>query len=456
MYGWRHIPSWCAATPDNGDANAAACRQFALCAPVGALCVSGGALVPGVGVALGFPPGVGPGSGLRYVTLPQYLAPTTPVLLEDFESAAEWSPVFCSVSDDTAQRKSGAQGIKQYTDDSKTASTMSKTTTLDLSNFTHFRYRAYNYAETDNIDAIRLYLAQDSFSKWYSVSETAWHTMWNAYQVDRAAFLAEFSPDWAQPFTNIRLRINSAVDVRPQVTFDTLQAFESKPLPAIMLLFDDSRISTYTQAFAYLQPRRIPATSYTITSQIGTAGNMTTEHLLALDADGWDVGNHSHSHVNFTTLTQSQIEDELTAAQAVLDGLGLTRASRHVAYPYGGFNGTTIAAMAAAEMLTGRITLNTRQPICPPSDNYTIECQNIADTTTLAQARGYIDQAIEDGTVCALLWHSLTETPASEAEWSIANFQALVDYIVSQHIQPITISQFYALQSGPIQVVQPW
>ncbi|HEX9028069.1 MAG TPA: polysaccharide deacetylase family protein, partial [Anaerolineales bacterium] len=122
--------------------------------------------------------------------------------------------------------------------------------------------------------------------------------------------------------------------------------FRSRGNGYAMLCFDDSQASTYT-GLTYLKDRGRVATIYTITGTIGNTGYHTAAHLLELDAAGFAIANHTHSHTNLTTLTEAQQETELSGGRTDLEALGLTRASRHVAYPNGASNADTLTAMAA-------------------------------------------------------------------------------------------------------------
>jgi hypothetical protein len=47
------------------------------------------------------------------------------------------------------------------------------------------------------------------------------------------------------------------------------------------------------------------------------------------------------------------------------------------------------------------------------------------------------------------LLHSIIETPTVSAEWSIANFQSLINYIVSLKIKCVTIDEWHEGLTDP-------
>jgi peptidoglycan/xylan/chitin deacetylase (PgdA/CDA1 family) len=81
---------------------------------------------------------------------------------------------------------------------------------------------------------------------------------------------------------------------------------------------------------------------------------MNSSQLLELNNNGWDIANHTKSHVYLGALTQAEVEAELNDCKVFLDGLGLSRASLHVAYPFDDYSGNTLAAMAEWGAKTGR------------------------------------------------------------------------------------------------------
>lgn len=209
-----------------------------------------------------------------------------------------------------------------------------------------------------------------------------------------------------------------------------------------MIAFDDCKTSTYSEAFAYMQTKGVKGTTYCIQNLIGTAGYMTEAQLLEVNAAGWDVGNHTATHQQLTSLPQADQQTELSGCANYLDGLGLTRASKHVAYPGGYNDATTHAAMLATGMLTGRTTVSgSFHP--PVANNYALKAAGVVATTTLDQAKAFVTNAQAIDQAVILIFHDITATPGTY-DWSITNFQAFIDWIAAQGYRTLTISQLYA------------
>lgn len=214
--------------------------------------------------------------------------------------------------------------------------------------------------------------------------------------------------------------------------------------PGVLFTFDDGLSNTY-DGLTYLKNNSLIATVYAIGSEIGTAGNLTAAQLLEMNAAGMAIGNHTRDHTNLTTLPEADQEAQLSGGKADLDALGLTRASSHIAYPNGASNADTITAMRNTRMTTGRIVDPAAQ-ICPAVvDLYQMPTTSgtIVTATTLADLQAGITAAINAGKCYILLFHGLADIPGGGGEWSNANFNALVDWIVAQGYRTMTINDLY-------------
>lgn len=395
---------------------------------------------------------LGRGGEKRWVSVPQYLLGFPPVLVEGFEDVANWSVVAGTADNNLIEKTSGVQSIKTLSG-LGTSCQITRSTGLSFSADGNIRLDIYIHDPTVDPTSIFFYLAsQTNFSKYFipSVTPAGWHLGWNTLNFIPSMWSNDSTGDiWNEPRVAIRIRNNASPGETPYASFDSLYTISS-PIPAVVIVFDDGDISQYTTAYPIMQAHNIPGTAYIITGIIGDSGIMNSTQLGELYIGGWAIGNHTNTHTDLTTLTQEQIESEFTVAQGILDGLGFSNTSKHVAYPYGSYNATVLDAMTAAGMLSGRLVDATRNPVLPKSDMRLIECKNIANTTSLATAKGYIDTAHTRGETVFLLFHKIVASPSTATEWATADFQALIDYIVAKPIQPMTIDEWYRANYGSV------
>lgn len=210
---------------------------------------------------------------------------------------------------------------------------------------------------------------------------------------------------------------------------------DPSPPDIILFTFDDGLVSTYAEAFPVLDAAGIMGTVYINSSTIGTDGYLTEEQLIDLDAAGWDVGNHTATHQKLGLLaTQAEQEAEIAACRDYLDGLGLTRASHHLAFPNGSFNGDTRAACIATGMLTGRGYLKQSQtiPFDPLNFNGAIDLyEGLSLDVVKAQT---ITTELKRLTV--YVYHTMWPDGAEQ-------FAEIVAWAKSLNVPIVTISQLY-------------
>lgn len=225
----------------------------------------------------------------------------------------------------------------------------------------------------------------------------------------------------------------------------------------LMISFDDNNLSQYTLAYPLIKAKGMVASCYIISDCINASDKLTSTQMQELYATGWDICNHSKTHSHLDSMTQQQVEeDELEACKMALDYLGLTRASKHVAYPYGEYDGNIIAAMDHWGAKSGRIVTSAynlyEQGVYNLGFPFKINAIVIRNTTKLADAKSYIDLALTLNVSVTLLFHNFVEANPGEFDWLIADFSELLDYIESLDLQTLTIDEYYRLYSGPITV----
>ena len=137
----------------------------------------------------------------------------------------------------------------------------------------------------------------------------------------------------------------------------------------LLLSFDDGYRDNYTNAYPIMHEFKAPGVLYVATSLIGgrneNAGAIhdmcTMEELKELhDVGHWDIGSHTHNHVDITTLTAEQLHFEASESQKILLQNGIKYGPNHFCAPYWKTNTETEHILAqyyrsfraSAELLT--------------------------------------------------------------------------------------------------------
>ena len=140
----------------------------------------------------------------------------------------------------------------------------------------------------------------------------------------------------------------------PVAIADTLRSGAPFPSRTIAFTFDDGYLDTLTVALPLLVEHGFTATCYLVAGSVGRTSDWT-EPAPLMDwagvrtwlAAGMEIGAHSLTHPDLTSLGGPRLDEEVTGARRRLeDRLGIPIAS--FAYPYNQHDERTDAAVAAA------------------------------------------------------------------------------------------------------------
>jgi peptidoglycan/xylan/chitin deacetylase (PgdA/CDA1 family) len=124
---------------------------------------------------------------------------------------------------------------------------------------------------------------------------------------------------------------------------------------AIALTFDDGYADAYTEALPVLQRYGLLATFYIVPSFIGQPGYMSWEQVGALRDAGMQIGAHTMTHPDLTSLDWDTANYEITQSKADIERqLGITVTS--FCYPTGLYNGAIEEQVRAAGYLNATTT----------------------------------------------------------------------------------------------------
>lgn len=127
------------------------------------------------------------------------------------------------------------------------------------------------------------------------------------------------------------------------------------PARAIALTFDDGYADAYTEALPVLQRYGLVATFYIVTNFIGQPGYMTWQQVAALRDAGMEIGAHTMTHSDLTSLDWDTAGYEIAQSKAELERqLGITVTS--FCYPTGLYNGAIEEQVRAAGYLSATTT----------------------------------------------------------------------------------------------------
>lgn len=91
------------------------------------------------------------------------------------------------------------------------------------------------------------------------------------------------------------------------------------PQSAILLSFDDGHLSNYTEAFPLLQQHACSADFFVNSSNVGTRGYASWIELRAMADAGQSIQSHSHTHRYLTSLSATELRDELVRSKTMIE-----------------------------------------------------------------------------------------------------------------------------------------
>ena len=210
----------------------------------------------------------------------------------------------------------------------------------------------------------------------------------------------------------------------------------------ISLTFDDGQATQYAVK-APLAAHDMNATFFVNSAKIGTSSYyMTWPQATALAADGNDIGGHTLTHANLTTLTDAQKRAEVCDDRQSLIARGFQPKS--FAYPYGASDPSVQAIVRDCGYLSARrvggIVSPNWCPQCgtpraesiPPANAYDVRTPSFGSgELTLAAMQNVITQAeLSGGGWVPFLFHGVCETATCGEGWvKPSTFSALLDWL---------------------------
>lgn len=215
----------------------------------------------------------------------------------------------------------------------------------------------------------------------------------------------------------------------------------------VSLTFDDGWTSIYTNGLPLLKKYGLVSTQYIVSGFLNDPSEpeyMTNAQVKAFAAAGNEIGSHSVSHPDLTTLTAANLKKELVNSKSRLKTLNGGKAINNFASPYGSYNSAVIAAIKAAGYKSHRGV----EPGFNSKDSfniYDIKVQNIENTTTPAQVQAWVNQALASKTWLVLVFHQVDSNPAAgEFNTLPSDLDTELSYIKTSGITTKTMQQALA------------
>ncbi len=190
--------------------------------------------------------------------------------------------------------------------------------------------------------------------------------------------------------------------------------------PIVSVTFDDGWESIYSQAFPLLQKYGIPTTQYVLSSEMANPVYMSEKQIRSMQKAGHEIGSHTASHPNLTTIDDEDLERELRESHAELQRL--FGPIRDFASPLGAYDDRTLAAIS-------KVYRSQRNTIADPAQvddkdvnvasNFNrgnIIAYTVRATTTIEDIQRLLDYTVRHNGWLVLTYHQVGKEVLSEGE----------------------------------------
>lgn len=396
-------------------------------------------------------------------TLPQNYEKSAGTILESFESLTGFTKTGTGTMElDAVNHKYGTAGIKITTSAAFPGLRINKTLNPSVNlqqgaKLIHI-WAHFHDANCDGL-TITLISGANTFEKAVNGANG-----WKHFTIARSEWNNSGADSWANARTSVQVRVVAKAGTTAAVTIDVIY-YDAETLPRCVISFDDAYSSVYDVAYPIMAAAGIVGTVYVVQSTVGTTGIMTLAQLKTLYDAGWCIANHTYDHPTTTNdnskypnkgldeLTYVQQLDEIGTCDVWLTANGFAT-GKHLAFPGGRYNATTLQVMDAIGIKTGRKTIGGVQYM-PAEDiralNCAVEFGSPGGTyTTLATAKGLVDTAAARGGAIFTYGHKIAEAVGSdELTWTTADFTALIKYIVAKKIVCLNQDEWYNGLTNP-------
>lgn len=220
----------------------------------------------------------------------------------------------------------------------------------------------------------------------------------------------------------------------------------------VTITFDDGWTNQYTNALPLLKKYGQLGTFYLISGELTDQPDyMSVSQIKDIIAAGNEIGSHTITHPDLTTLSQSAMQNEMQQSKITLqNSLGVSVAA--FAYPFGAYNANTLTF--GKTIYTSQRTVESGYNTKDNFNTSKLLVQNVFSTTTPAQVKAWVDQAIQQHTWLILVYHEVGNTPIDPTDTDYltktADLDAELGYIKSSGISVQTIQQALAELSAQL------
>lgn len=211
----------------------------------------------------------------------------------------------------------------------------------------------------------------------------------------------------------------------------------------VSVTFDDGWTNQYTNALPMLQQLGIKSTFYIISGELNDTPNyMTSTQVKDLFNKGHEIGSHSVSHPDLTTVSQTKLVNEMANSKTTLQNL-IGVPVTNFAYPFGAYNSNTLSV--GSQYYQSQRTVNGGLNTKDTFNITQLKIYEVDSNISQAQVQGWINAAIAQKAWLILVYHEVATTPAEpdDALYTTqpTDFNAEMNYLKNSGVATLTVNQ---------------
>ncbi len=162
---------------------------------------------------------------------------------------------------------------------------------------------------------------------------------------------------------------------------------------------------------------------------------LTPTQIQGLQAAGFEVGDHTMTHADLSTLSAAGVRAEVDGGRADLVSLGIT--PKTFVYPYGSYT-AGVRQIVQADGFTGARTV-VEGLNASGADPYALMHHEVDVGTTVAQVQGWIAEAQLTKTWLILTFHEI-DTNGRAYSTTPDTFRQIVNLVAASSLTPVTMA----------------
>lgn len=212
----------------------------------------------------------------------------------------------------------------------------------------------------------------------------------------------------------------------------------------ISITFDDGWESVYTQALVPLQQNGLKTTQYIISGSLDDQKYMSVEQIKSMQIVGHEIGSHTVSHADLTTLDDKEISKELQDSKNELEkDFGPIK---DFTSPLGAYNKYTLGKIGqyyrSQKNAEGNLSSDISQSLNQAAkfEMLNLRSYSVRNNTSINDIQKLIDLAITNKAWLILTYHQIDYTNET---FSVTpdNFRAQIKAVSAKPIRSATVGE---------------